>query len=97
MVDGCSHIDTIQPAEPSGPGCLECTEMGSTWAHLRRCTACGHIGCCDSSPNRHATAHFHGSGHPLVQSYEPGEEWFWCYVDGLAFEVPGERPSPAHP
>jgi hypothetical protein len=97
MASSCTHVGEIRDVEPSGPGCLECTEMGSRWVHLRRCTACGHIGCCDSSPNRHATAHFHQTEHPIVQSYEPGEEWFWCFVDELGFEDEGAPPSPAHP
>jgi hypothetical protein len=58
---------------------------------------CGHVGCCDSSPNRHATHHSHETTHPLIQSYEPGEDWLWCYVDELMFEVAGQEPSPAHP
>jgi hypothetical protein len=71
--------------------------MGARWLHLRRCAECGHVGCCDSSPNKHATAHFDAIGHPLVQSYEPGEDWYWCYADELMFEEPGARPSPSHP
>jgi uncharacterized UBP type Zn finger protein len=70
--------------------------MGSRWVHLRRCIECGHVGCCDQSPNRHATAHHHETRHPLIQSFEPGEEWFWCYVDELFFEIPDADPSPAH-
>jgi uncharacterized UBP type Zn finger protein len=71
--------------------------MGSTWLHLRRCAECGHVGCCDSSPHRHATAHYGDTGHPLIQSYEPGEDWFWCYVDEVAFEVDAFTPGPSHP
>jgi len=71
--------------------------MGGVWVHLRRCTQCGHIGCCDNSPNKHATAHFHETEHPIVQSYEPGEDWYYCYVDDLAFERSEEGPSPSHP
>jgi len=98
MADTCTHLDDVNlDTAPSGDGCVECLLMGSHWVHLRRCVECGHIGCCDSSPNRHATAHFHSTTHPLVQSYEPGEEWFWCYADDLMFEVPGRPPSPAHP
>lgn len=67
-------------ATPSGPGCAECLADGGWWFHLRRCAACGHIGCCDSSPERHATAHFRATGHRVVQSYEPGEDWFWDYA-----------------
>lgn len=96
----CTHLDSIlDPAgagTPSSDGCEDCLRIGGRWVHLRRCTACGHVGCCDSSPNRHATAHHHGSGHPLIQSYEPGEDWYWCYVDEVAFEI-GDEPSPSHP
>ena len=97
MADGCSHLDTIEDVAPSGDGCVECLAIGGRWVHLRRCAECGHIGCCDSSPNKHATAHYHGTHHPLIQSFEPGEEWFWCYVDEVDFEISGAPPSPAHP
>jgi hypothetical protein len=92
----CTHLDTILPVEPSGDGCVECLEMGAQWLHLRRCTECGHIGCCDSSPNRHATKHAHATDHPIIQSFEPGEDWYYCYVDDFAFEIP-DSPSPSHP
>ena len=69
------------------PGCEDCLKIGGTWVHLRMCHACGHIGCCDNSPNRHATAHFNASGHPLIRSVEPGEDWSWCYVDELMFRL----------
>ncbi len=77
----CSHLGEIRPVKPSGNGCKECLEMGDTWVHLRECLSCGHIGCCDSSKNKHATKHFHQSKHPIVRSFEPGEDWRWCYVD----------------
>jgi hypothetical protein len=93
---GCSHLDTIDEVAPSGNGCVECLQMGSSWVHLRRCATCGHIGCCDSSPNKHATAHFRTIHHPLVQSFEPGEDWYWCYIDDMAFEIEGAPPSPSH-
>jgi hypothetical protein len=93
----CSHLDVIEPAPPSSNGCEECLRIGSWWVHLRRCASCGHVGCCDSSPHRHATGHFGGTAHPLVQSFEPGEDWYWCYVDAVAFEIPGQPPSPSHP
>jgi len=80
----------------SGNGCVECLATGGRWVHLRRCATCGHVGCCDSSPGRHATAHFGGLGHPIVQSFEPGEDWYWCYLDELAMEDPGAGPSPSH-
>ena len=71
--------------------------MGGQWLHLRRCMLCGHVGCCDSSPNRHASAHFRTTSHPIVQSFEPGEDWLWCYVDDVVFEVPSMLDSPSHP
>jgi hypothetical protein len=97
MADTCTHIDEIADVAPDSDGCGDCLAIGGRWVHLRRCTQCGHVGCCDSSPNQHATAHFHATSHPIIQSYEPGEEWFWCYVDELAFELPADGPSPAHP
>ena len=83
----CTHRDTIQHDVPDEvEGCEDCLKVGDTWVHLRLCTSCGHIGCCDSSKNRHATKHFRQTQHPVIQSAEPGEEWFWCYVDNLMFE-----------
>ncbi|WP_151525649.1 UBP-type zinc finger domain-containing protein [Serinicoccus kebangsaanensis] len=83
---------------PSGTGCAECTEAQGWWVHLRRCAECGHVGCCDSSPGQHASAHFRDSGHPVVQSFEPGEDWFWSYakekgVLGPALAAPTSRPE----
>lgn len=85
----CSHLDQIELLAPDGPvaGCEDCLRTGGTWMHLRMCQTCGHIGCCDNSPGRHATAHFNESGHPIIRSVEPGEEWSWCYVDELMFVV----------
>jgi Zn-finger in ubiquitin-hydrolases and other protein len=83
----CSHLDQIRPVHPNTPdGCQECLESGAGWVHLRLCLSCGHVGCCDSSPGRHATRHFHASHHPLVKSYEPGEDWAWCYADRMMLE-----------
>ncbi|MDF5752372.1 UBP-type zinc finger domain-containing protein [Spongiactinospora sp. TRM90649] len=77
----CEHmIEADDPAARTPQGCEDCLKTGSRWVHLRRCLECGHIGCCDSSPNRHATAHFNDTGHPVIRSYEPGEEWRWCFV-----------------
>ena len=87
MADTCTHLDSISDAEPSADGCEDCLATGDRWVHLRRCTSCGHVGCCDSSKNKHATAHFRGTAHPVVQSFEPGEAWYWCYEDELAFEL----------
>jgi hypothetical protein len=77
----CSHLDQVHPVTPRSSGCEECLRTGSTWVHLRICMICGHVGCCDSSPNRHATAHYHTSAHPIMRSGEPEETWGWCYVD----------------
>lgn len=85
----CTHLSEASDVTPSGDGCVECLASGGRWVHLRLCMACGHVGCCDSSPGQHATKHFHGTGHCLIQSYEPGEDWWWCYVDEVAFTVPG--------
>ncbi len=96
VADTCTHLDDLASSmPPSGNGCVECLEMGGSWVHLRRCIECGHIGCCDSSPNTHATKHFHATTHPLIQSFEPGEDWFWCYADDLFFEL-DDAPSPSH-
>jgi uncharacterized UBP type Zn finger protein len=74
------HLKEIREVTPSAEGCEDCLKMGSDWVHLRLCLTCGHVGCCDDSPNRHATAHFHATRHPIIQSFEPGEDWRWCYV-----------------
>lgn len=85
----CSHLGDIRPVTPStGEGCEDCLRTGGTWVHLRMCLTCGHVGCCDSSPNRHARAHAREPGHPLARSVEPGEEWAWCYTDQIAL-LPG--------
>ena len=85
MATACKHVDSLGPTEPapsSTDGCTDCLAIGEhNWAHLRLCLACGRVGCCDSSPRRHADAHFHTSGHPVMRSFEPGESWRWCYID----------------
>ncbi|MEW1698390.1 UBP-type zinc finger domain-containing protein [Streptomyces sp. NPDC093249] len=95
-----TEIEGIDPnVPPSGAGCVECDELGGWWFHLRRCAQCGHIGCCDSSPGQHATGHWKSTGHPLVQSFEPGEAWFWNYAtnglydSGPALAAPGDHPA----
>nr|WP_274637377.1 UBP-type zinc finger domain-containing protein [Microbacterium bovistercoris] len=90
-----SEIDTNVP--PSGTGCVECDDAGGWWVHLRRCATCGHIGCCDSSPARHATAHFRETGHRYIRSFEPGETWFWDYVAERGFEGPELAPPVSRP
>jgi uncharacterized UBP type Zn finger protein len=81
MKTKCMHLDKIEFLEPASNLCQECIDMGDRWVHLRMCLVCGHVGCCDSSKNKHATRHFHTTGHPLMRSIEPGETWGWCYVD----------------
>ena len=87
----CSHLEQVQLAElpASVEGCEDCLREGGKWLHLRICLSCGHVGCCDDSPNRHATAHSHASSHPIIRSLEPGEEWCWCYVDEVGFVLGG--------
>ena len=83
----CSHLDQIRITQPPDriDGCEDCLATGGWWVHLRMCESCGRIGCCDSSPNRHATKHAHATGHPVLRSVEPGEEWSWCVIDEVAF------------
>ena len=81
MSKGCSHMSHIKDVHPHTRGCEECLKMGDTWVHLRLCRECGHVGCCDSSKNKHATKHFKATKHPIMQSIEPGEDWMWCFVD----------------
>ncbi|MFC7495883.1 MULTISPECIES: UBP-type zinc finger domain-containing protein [unclassified Nocardioides] len=88
-------VDATVP--PSGPGCVECEESGGWWVHLRRCAQCGHVGCCDTSPSQHATAHWRTTGHPVIRTYEPGEDWFWDYVADKGFLGPELAAPLAHP
>ena len=81
MASECKHFDNVKEIAPNSDGCEECLAMGDTWVHLRLCLTCGHVGCCDSSKNKHATKHFHSTKHPIVTSLEDGEYWGWCYVD----------------
>lgn len=99
MPDTCGHLDTVaMDVMPSSDGCEDCLRIGGSWVHLRLCMHCGHVGCCDSSPNRHATAHWHAySAHPVIRSYERGEDWWWCNADQLLFDVEGAAPAPSHP
>src|SRR5436305_2318972 len=81
MAKQCTHLDQIRDVTPSANGCEDCLRIGDTWVHLRECLICGHVGCCDSSKNKHATKHFHATNHPIIQSFQPGEDWRWCYID----------------
>ena len=86
MQETCSHLNQIQNQSPKSDGCEECLQMGDSWVHLRVCELCGHVGCCDSSKNKHATKHFHKTKHPIMRSIEPGEDWGWCYIDEVMIE-----------
>ncbi len=83
MVSGCVHLSEIRDVKPSSKGCEDCIRIGDNWAHLRLCLSCGHVGCCDSSKNKHASAHASAVHHPIVRSFEWGEDWKWCYVDAI--------------
>ena len=87
-MEPCDHLEQFarrsRPVHPGTEGCAECLRTGSTWVELRICLGCGHVGCCDSSPGRHASAHFHLTHHPVMRTFEPGESWGWCYVDQLS-------------
>ncbi len=89
MAAECTHLGTIERLEVPNEvaGCEECLALGMTWVHLRMCQECGHIGCCDNSQGKHATAHFTQTGHPIIRSAEPGEDWSWCYLDEITFRL----------
>jgi uncharacterized UBP type Zn finger protein len=89
----CAHLDQVRDVQPLTPdGCEECLKSGDWWVHLRLCLSCGHVGCCDDSPNKHATQHFGSSRHAIIQTFEPGEDWGWCFEDELVLE-PAPVPS----
>jgi uncharacterized UBP type Zn finger protein len=85
-LQACEHFSNLEPVRPSAEGCEDCLRIGGAWVHLRMCLRCGHMGCCESSPHRHATAHFHSTLHPAVRSMQPGEDWGWCYEDEIFVE-----------
>jgi uncharacterized UBP type Zn finger protein len=94
----CTHLDAAESLNYLFTGCEECLALGHLdWKYLRVCQECGHVGCCDESRGRHATEHFHRTAHPVVRSYEPGEDWYWCYVDEIRFELEGVPSGPSHP
>ena len=98
----CTHTDQVLITElpQSVDGCEECLLTGDPWLHLRICLECGKVGCCDDSPNRHASAHAHSSSHPIIRSLEPGEEWSWCFIDNLSLLIPevhGQTQIPPSP
>ena len=98
----CTHLDQVEILQlpESVDGCEDCLATGGRWLHLRICLECGHVGCCDDSPNKHATAHANSTSHPIIRSLEPGEDWSWCYVDQVAMRIPevkGETRIPRSP
>ena len=98
----CTHLDTINVRQlpERTDGCEDCLREGGVWLHLRICLECGHVGCCDQSPHRHATAHANAAGHPIIRSLQPGEEWSWCYIDRIGMltpEVTGSTRIPPSP
>jgi uncharacterized UBP type Zn finger protein len=98
----CTHLDSVEVTElpESVAGCEECLTVGGAWCHLRMCMSCGHVGCCDSSPGRHATAHARETGHPVIRSVQPGEDWGWCFEDEVMVplrQVAGEPSIPPSP
>ncbi len=95
----CAHADQVAITElpEEVAGCEDCLAIGGAWLHLRLCLSCGHVGCCDDSPARHATAHARTTGHPLIRSIEPGEDWSWCFVDETAMRIPEVQGEPRIP
>jgi uncharacterized UBP type Zn finger protein len=95
----CTHLDSVEITElpDDVPGCAKCLAAGDPWCHLRICLTCGEVGCCDSSPNKHASRHAAEDGHPLMRSIQPGEDWSWCFVDELAMRIPQVSGEPRIP
>jgi uncharacterized UBP type Zn finger protein len=95
----CTHLDTVEITELPADveGCEECLQTGGAWCHLRICLTCGHVGCCDSSPGKHASAHARAEEHPIIRSIQPGEDWSWCFVDELALRIPEVQGEPRIP
>lgn len=89
MSEQCTHLHEFREVTPSADGCEECLASHSRWVHLRICRVCGHVGCCDDSPNRHATKHFHTTKHPVMETYDPQDGWGWCYVDRVMIDLEG--------
>jgi len=83
MAGKCKHLSEVHEVTPSAQGCEDCLKTGDSWVHLRMCLTCGHVGCRDSSKNKHAAKHFHATRHPIMKSVQPGEQWGWCYVDEI--------------
>ena len=86
-MEECTHLDQIKEVTPASEGCADCIALGDSWVHLRMCMTCGYVGCCDHSKNKHATRHYKETGHPIIRSIEPGEDWAWCYVDEVGLRA----------
>ncbi|WP_339689446.1 UBP-type zinc finger domain-containing protein [uncultured Parasphingorhabdus sp.] len=93
MPKSCNHVSSVSKVTPSARGCEDCLKIGSPWVHLRLCRTCGHVGCCDDSPNRHASAHYRNTGHPIIEGYDPPEGWGWCYLDNIFVTLPDRTPQ----
>jgi hypothetical protein len=93
MADTCIHTRLIRRVQPKTLGCEECLNEGMTWFHLRLCRECGHVGCCDQSEGKHATAHFHDTNHPIIEGYDPPEGWGWCFIDEQMVDLPDQTPQ----
>ena len=87
MSNQCMHLEFVKTDQANSKGCEECLAMGDTWVHLRLCRTCGHVGCCDSSKNKHATKHFHATRHPIMTSLERGDDWSWCFIDEVGLRL----------
>jgi uncharacterized UBP type Zn finger protein len=92
MAGKCNHVNAIHEVTPSALGCEDCLRTGDRWVHLRLCRTCGHVGCCDSSPNKHATQHYHQTKHPIIEGYDPPEGWGYCYEDDAMIELDHSTP-----
>jgi Zn-finger in ubiquitin-hydrolases and other protein len=93
MSANCRHLRLVREVSPSARGCEECLQSGDAWVHLRLCRICGHVGCCDESPHKHASAHYQATGHPVTEAYDPPEGWGWCYIDEEFVELPDQTPQ----
>jgi len=91
VANGCTHLSGIRSVTPSALGCEECLKSGSEWLHLRICRTCGHVGCCDDSPDKLANRHFHATQHPIIEGYDPPEGWGWCYIDEVLFDLSNRK------
>jgi uncharacterized UBP type Zn finger protein len=89
MTEQCTHLNAFKEVQPSADGCEECLASKGRWVHLRICRVCGHVGCCDQSPGKHATKHYHVTKHPVMESYDPPEGWGWCYADEVMIDLEG--------